>query len=277
LRTYPVFVPSDRGPLATVLSAPDGPPRGVVLELPGGGTAARIGSALAASMAPRLAEQGLVSIRFDYAGLGDSPGYTPYVSLNDLDSGIDQARRVIDVAASTFGVDRFGIVGTCYGSRIALSLLGDDRCVGVVCLASPMAHYGGRSELRSKLKRGRLHSLVRSSRRLRSLARRASGVVLTEGNKTSPLIRGALDHLDHARLLFLASRFPGDHFSESAIAELRSAGDALPPERRERFSIRDIPHGPLTTFGVLPPASQAAVLDEIVGWIAGSFDARANG
>ncbi len=264
-----------RGALAAVVSAPEEPVRGIVLELPGGGTAARIGSALAARLAPRFTELGLACVRFDYLGLGDSPGSTRVVSINELESGIAQARSLLELSASALGVNEFGVVGTCYGSRIALSLMEDENCVGAVCLASPMVHYSSRSELRSRLKKGGLSSLVASSRRLRQIALLPARKLLTE-TKLSPVVLDALEHVEHAPLLFLVSQFPGDHYSKPALAQLEAAVATLPPALQERLSVRLVPHGPLTTFGVLPADSQEAILSEIVDWIVASFDSRAS-
>jgi pimeloyl-ACP methyl ester carboxylesterase len=264
VRQFPVYVEAPDGQVAAVVSVPDEDPRGVVLTLAGTGRHNLIGSTLCAQLSRRVTDLGLASARLDFVGVGDSPGIVPEWRLTDVGDATREARAVLEEARRALGVERFVVVGTCYGSRVGLGLTGDPGCAGGVFLAPPILDYGGLSSLGRQVgARSSLGSLVRSSAGLRRivgpLKRR-----LRPG-KPSPRLSEAFSRLPGVRLSFLYGPDPfEDHLDVRAHELLNAALAALTPEQRERFELRMLPWGPLTTFDILSPEEQDEVLDVVV-------------
>jgi len=270
---FPVFVAAGADRVAAVVTAPDRqPPRGVVLLLAGTGRHIAIGSTLSARLSERLAEEGLASVRLDYAGSGDSPGLVSHWDPAEIAATTAQARAVLDVAREALDVKPFAEVGTCYGSRIALSLVEDPSCTGAVCLAPPILDVGGLGRMSRGVRDGRVGALVRSNATLRRAlapARRLLG-----GRKTAPRVVGAFAHLDRARLVFLygARNVHEDHYSGRAQKSIDSAVAGLSAEERSRFELHMIAGGPLTTFDGLPPEEQEEIVDIVLPFVASFFE-----
>ena len=273
MNEFPIFVRAGVDRVAAVVTVPEEPPRGLVLLLAGTGRHNAIGSTLSASLSTELARHGLASARLDYAGVGDSPGLVPQWSPADSSAATEQARTLLSVASEALGVERFAEVGTCYGSRVALSLVEEPGCVGAVCLAPPILDFGGVSRLGRGLRDRRLGALIRSSAVLRRVlvapVRR-----LMRARKAAPRVVGAFRHLGRARVVFLyGERSPHeDHYSRRALQTVETTIAALPPEQRERFELRMLPGGPLTTFDGLPGDEQREILDAVVPYVTRLFD-----
>jgi pimeloyl-ACP methyl ester carboxylesterase len=268
MREFPVFVPAGADRVVAVVTAPEEQPRGLVLLLAGTGRHIAIGSTLSARLSERLAEEGLASARLDYAGSGDSPGLVSQWNPAEIASTTAQARAVLDVARDALGVQPFAQVGTCYGSRIALSLVGDPLCAGAVCLAPPILDVGGLGRMGRRVRDRRIGAVIRSSPALRKIvvapARRLVGP-----RKPTPRFIAAFDHLDRARLVFLygGRQAHEDHFSARARQTIEGALAALPAEQRDRFELRMLPGGPLTTFDGLAHDEQAEIADVVVSYV----------
>lgn len=272
VRQFPIFVEAPSGPVAAVVSLPDGDPRGVVLTLAGTGRHNFIGSTLCAQLSRRVAEHGLASARFDFGGVGDSPGEVAEWRLADTSDATAQARAVLAAARDTLGVDAWVLVGTCYGSRVALGLVADPGCAGAICLAPPIVDHGGLSRLGTHVGgRSSVRSFVRSSptlRRVVSPLRRRM-----RPGKASPRLAHALASLPDVRLAFLyGPDLFEDHLDAHAHALLDAALGGLTPEQRAGFELRMLPWGPLTTFDILAPAEQDEVLDVVVPLVLQAFE-----
>ena len=271
MREYPVFVPAGDERVAAVVTAPDEQPHGVVLLLAGTGRHNAIGSTLSARLSERLAEHGLASARLDYAGSGDSPGVVGRWNPAEIGAATAQARAVLDVARHALGVDAFAEVGTCYGSRVALSLVEDPSCVGAVCLAPPILDVGGLGKVSRGLRERRLGAVIRSNAALKRLLAPARRFL--RARKPAARVVGAFGHLGRARLVFLYGERNAheDHYSRRARQSIDAAVAAVPEEHRPRFELRMFPGGPLTTFDGLAPAEQDEVLDVVVPYVTGFF------
>jgi hypothetical protein len=93
-------------------------------------------------------------------------------------------------------------------------------------------------------------------------ARRPAGIVVD-----------ALEHLERARIAFLyGTPSFDDHYSRRAQEVLDASLSKLPSTARERFELRLLPWGPLSTFDALTPADQSAVLDVVVPLVRASFE-----
>ncbi|HSE82622.1 MAG TPA: alpha/beta hydrolase [Gaiellaceae bacterium] len=273
MRKFPVFVAAGADRVAAVVTAPEEqPPRGVVLLLSGTGRHIAIGSTLSARLSERLAGEGLASVRLDYAGSGDSPGLVARWDPAEIAATTAQARAALDVAREALDVKPFAEVGTCYGSRIALSLVEDPSCTGAVCLAPPILDVGGLGRMSRGVRDGRVGALVRSNATLRRVlapARRLLGA-----RTPARRVAGAFAHLDRARLVFLygARNAHEDHYSGRAQKSIDAAVAGLSADERSRFELKMIAGGPLTTFDGLPPEEQEEIVDIVVPFVTSFFE-----
>lgn len=273
MKEFPIFVPAGEHRVAAVVTAPEGQPRGLVLLLAGTGRHNAIGSTLSARLSERLTEHGLASVRLDYAGSGDSPGLVSQWNPAEIGEATVQARAALDVAREALNVTAFAEVGTCYGSRVALSLVEDPACLGAVCLAPPILDFGGIGRMGRRLRDRRLGALIRSNAALRRVVAGPLRRLLRARKPARPLV-GAFAHLDRARLVFLYGTSGGsdDHYSRRAQQSIEAALAALPEEQRSRFELRMFAGGPLTTFDGLPPEEQADVLAVVVPCVTALFE-----
>jgi hypothetical protein len=275
MREFPVFVQSGGDRVAAVVTGPDDRPHGLVLLLAGTGRHNAIGSTLAARLSARLAEEGLATARLDYAGSGDSPGHVSQWNPAEISATTAQARAVLDTAREALDVAPFAEVGTCYGSRIALSLVEDPACVGAVCLAPPILDVGGLGRMSRRFRDRRVGAFIRSNAVLRTAVvaplRRLLGA-----RRPAPRFVGAFAHLDRARLVFLygGRNVHEDHFSGRARQSIDSAVAGLPAEQQSRFELRMVAGGPLTTFDGLPPDEQGEIVDVVVPYVTSFFEDR---
>lgn len=271
MKQFPVFVPAESGHIAAMVTVPDSEPRGIVISLAGTGRHPSIGSTMCMHLSQRVVEHGLASVRLDYAGVGDSPGLVPEWMLSDVEAAASQARAVLVVAMDALGVDHFAAVGTCYGSRVAMSLVSDPSCVGAVCLAPPVLVHGGLSRVGRQVGGRAFLSSLRSSAafgRVAGPVRRA-----LRPRKPAAQVVAAFAQLDHTRIAFLYGKEPQqDHYSRRAHEVLDASLASLPPELRERFELQMLPWGPLSTFDVLSPEDQGEVMDVVLPLVRAAFD-----
>jgi pimeloyl-ACP methyl ester carboxylesterase len=272
MRQIPFFAPYRDGHVAAVLTLPDEPPRGLIITLTPSGLYQVIGSKFCARTAARVAEDGLAAVRLDYAGVGDSTGLVSAWRITDVDEVVEQARAALDVAMRATGLTRFAAAGTCYGSQVALRLLEDPSCVGVVCLASPILEFGGWTRMRGTFRDRPVFSFIRRQPLLRRLIISPLRWLLKE-RKPAARVMIALGHLERARMLFLYSEsFARDHYNDVAARRLTAAVSALPDEQRGRFDLRILPTGPLIAFDVLPSDDTHTIVDEVASWFRGCFE-----
>jgi dienelactone hydrolase len=122
--------------LAGILTEPaeqHGAPTTAVLLL-NAGVLHRVGAnRLNVTLARRLAAQGLLAVRFDSAGIGESASRGPRASV--LRPEVADTVEVMDYVQQTRGITRFLLIGLCSGAENALTVAaGDERVVGVVAL-----------------------------------------------------------------------------------------------------------------------------------------------
>ncbi len=120
-----------------------------------------------------LAARGFTALRIDYAGLGESLSGGP---IYDLERPAVAALREGIAHLQSLGLERFVIVGTCFGSRTALAgaaAAEDAEITGVLLLAPPVRNpkkgEGGTAHLALYASTGDLARRAFSVRTLRKL------------------------------------------------------------------------------------------------------------
>lgn len=259
LNEHPIFVPFGGDHIAAIVTAPDGPPRALVLLLPGLGAPRSHKYGLWARAARSLAERGIASVRMDYPGIGDSTGQ---LGADLRSAGLDEAVAVARMAREALGVDVVGAVGNCLGARIALGLAGRlDGCVSVGCVlsASPKAILQGRGRTAP----GR--AIRRQGRRTPRLRRLVKRFVLRQGiplrYRFMPEMAGAVRSAN-VLLLLLAQEDARGPLEEALAATVAGAGR----EPGRRSEVRLIPAVGTSGFR-LSIDLQQRLIDALVGWM----------
>jgi len=121
-----------------VLSLPDQPGKRAVLIVVGG-PQYRAGSHRQFTLLARsLAEQGIVALRFDYRGMGDSEG-----AARSFESVGEDLRSAVDFLSAVPGVEDVVIWGLCDAASAALFYAGRDKRVSGLVLLNPWARTTG--------------------------------------------------------------------------------------------------------------------------------------
>lgn len=88
---------------------------------------------LSVKIARAVANKGLLAVRFDYSGIGDSEPRRGAQSFEE--SSIAETREVMDYLQKTRGISQFILYGLCSGADAAyFTALADERVVGTVQL-----------------------------------------------------------------------------------------------------------------------------------------------
>lgn len=140
----PAFFPAGNETLFGVLTTPpEGPDPAstAVVLVPGGWhTTSADRNRTFVRMARELAADRLIAFRFDYHGIGESTGVQGPFRLQDpndvdLQAALDWLR--------TRGVQRFVLVGVCFGARTALQVADERADVeGIVLISMPVSDGG---------------------------------------------------------------------------------------------------------------------------------------
>jgi len=142
LDMYPsgnLFIDVPHGQLEAILKAPrEAPVRGVGLVLHphplGGGT---MHNKVVFRAAAALNEAGLVTLRFNFRGVGQSTG------THDAGSGErDDARAALDYLAENYPGQEITLCGFSFGARVGMEVgLADDRVVKLISIGTPVDKY----------------------------------------------------------------------------------------------------------------------------------------
>ena len=131
----PVYFACADDTLFGMLTLPDGGSESLVVMAGGGGPNAATfqRNGVATRLARGLAQSGLGVLRFDYHGVGDSTGE---IGEFDLDKPL---RNDVEAAVSwgrAEGFEHIGLLGICFGSRTALSVLDSGEKVSAFVLVT---------------------------------------------------------------------------------------------------------------------------------------------
>lgn len=134
-----LFIPVAHGQLEAILKEPrETPARGVALVLHphplGGGT---MHNKVVFRAAAALNDAGLITLRFNFRGVGQSTG--------EHDEGRgerDDARAGLDYLAANYPNDEITLCGFSFGARVGLEVgMTDDRVVRMIAIGAPVDKY----------------------------------------------------------------------------------------------------------------------------------------
>lgn len=173
-------------PLRGVVTTPQSPDElGVVLL--NAGLVHRVGpNRLHVALARRLAEAGHVVLRFDHAGIGDSPPRTDGRPFEE--AAPREVSEAIDHLERTTPARRFVLAGICSGAMMALRAGSRDARVVAVLPVNPQSH----------LEDPELAAWIAS----RKEARYLFAVSMTKGKSWKSALTGKVDYLSIARTVF---------------------------------------------------------------------------
>ena len=141
----------DQSPLVGIITEPDAGVRGnvpVFLFL-NAGLDHRVGpNRLYVTLARRLVEVGVASLRFDFSGIGDSPVSR---SLDaSAERGVNEAKQAMNFLARSVGAEAFVPLGICSGADTAFALANADERVAGAVLINPTTIPSAHTEKQSR-------------------------------------------------------------------------------------------------------------------------------
>jgi uncharacterized protein len=134
-----LFIPASHGRLEAILKEPAGEPRGVGLVCHphplGGGT---MHNKVVFRAAAGLVDAGLVTLRFNFRGVGASTG-----THNDIGGGMEDVRNAVEYLAREYPGQPITLAGFSFGSRTGMAVgMDDDRVVRLITIGTPVDKYG---------------------------------------------------------------------------------------------------------------------------------------
>jgi alpha/beta superfamily hydrolase len=134
-----LYIPASHGRLEAIIKKPAGAHRGIGLVCHphplGGGT---MHNKVVFRAAAGLGDAGLITIRFNFRGVGGSTG-----EHNDIEGGREDVADVLDYIAQEFPGEDLTLAGFSFGSRTALEVGYDDaRVARLISIGTPVDKYG---------------------------------------------------------------------------------------------------------------------------------------
>ena len=133
-----LFVPASVGQLEAILKEPASEPKGVALVCHphplGGGT---MHNKVVYRAAAGLVEAGLVTLRFNFRGVGNSNG-----AHDDGDGERQDVKDVLDYLSKNYPNLEITLAGFSFGSRVGSEVaLGETRIVRLISIGTPVDKY----------------------------------------------------------------------------------------------------------------------------------------
>jgi uncharacterized protein len=134
-----LFIPASHGRLEAILKEPAGDVKGVGLVCHphplGGGT---MHNKVVFRAAAGLVDAGLITLRFNFRGVGASTG-----EHDDIDGGMEDVSDALNYLAQTYPSQPITLAGFSFGSRTGMAVgMNDDRVVRLVTIGTPVDKYG---------------------------------------------------------------------------------------------------------------------------------------
>jgi alpha/beta superfamily hydrolase len=262
MKEYPVFIPSGQEQIGTVITVPDGEPRGLVLLLAGGGGAPRSHRyGMFTKLARSLAEEGIASARMEWRGVGDSTGSATY-SFRVLP--VEDVVTVARFALKATGTTVLGMAANCGGARTSMKALPriPEARGAVLMMLKPRA--GTRSKKPTVLKAKLLLKRVPA---IGPLVRKAYWA--TRWRKGSPVFDGLRSVNQISDVLVLEADTVKVGKLPRIVASLQAKNG------RHRLEMRTLPGGATKAFQSLE--RQEYAVDSTVEWFDQLFPARGAG
>ncbi len=133
-----LMIPASHGQLEGILKEPAGGRRGVALVCHphplGGGT---MHNKVVFRAAAGLVDAGLVTLRFNFRGVGASTG-----EHNEIEGGIEDVRDALEYMAAKYPDEDLTLAGFSFGSRTGLAVgKDDDRVKRLISIGTPVDKY----------------------------------------------------------------------------------------------------------------------------------------
>lgn len=134
-----LFIPASHGQLEAILKEPSGPVNGVALVCHphplGGGT---MHNKVVFRAAAGLGDAGLITLRFNFRGVGASTG-----QHEEIEGGREDVRDALDYLSSNYPDHEITLAGFSFGSRTGMEVgMSDDRVVRLISIGTPVDKYG---------------------------------------------------------------------------------------------------------------------------------------
>src|SRR6476469_4395621 len=134
-----LFIPASHGQLEAILKEPTGEAKGVALVCHphplGGGT---MHNKVVFRAAAGLVDAGLITLRFNFRGVGASTG-----THEEIEGGRDDVRDALEYLASEYPGEQITLAGFSFGSRTGMEIgMSDDRVVRLISIGTPVDKYG---------------------------------------------------------------------------------------------------------------------------------------
>lgn len=134
-----LFIPASHGQLEAILKEPKGEAKGVALVCHphplGGGT---MHNKVVFRAAAGLADAGLITLRFNFRGVGASTG-----QHEEIEGGREDVRDALDYLSSNYPDHEITLAGFSFGSRTGMEVgMSDDRVVRLISIGTPVDKYG---------------------------------------------------------------------------------------------------------------------------------------
>jgi len=134
-----LFIPASHGQLEAIMKEPSHERTGVGLVCHphplGGGT---MHNKVVFRAASGLVDAGLVTLRFNFRGVGASTG-----EHDEIPGGTEDVRDALDYLANEYPGEPITLAGFSFGSRTGMEVgIDDDRVVRLISIGTPVDKYG---------------------------------------------------------------------------------------------------------------------------------------
>src|SRR6476620_4053036 len=134
-----LFIPASHGQLEAILKEPKGEPKGTGLVCHphplGGGT---MHNKVVFRAAAGLLDAGLVTLRFNFRGVGGSTG-----THSEIEGGEEDVRSALDYLIAQYPGEDLTLAGFSFGSRVGTEVgMNDDRVARLISIGTPVDKYG---------------------------------------------------------------------------------------------------------------------------------------
>ena len=134
-----LFIPASHGQLEAILKEPAGEAKGVGLVCHphplGGGT---MHNKVVFRAAAGLIDAGLITLRFNFRGVGASTG-----TQSEIEGGMGDVRDAVDYLAEAYPSQPVTLAGFSFGSRTGMAVgMNDGRVARLITIGTPVDKYG---------------------------------------------------------------------------------------------------------------------------------------